>query len=81
MAGVNLPTYMEEHEHQMRAKDGGREPSPAPAPRYVDPAQLHPLLNMQVPKGVEYMSVEDPQASAGWGDALMYLNYLILLHT
>eukprot|EP00026_Physarum_polycephalum_P013347 Phypoly_transcript_13740.p1 GENE.Phypoly_transcript_13740~~Phypoly_transcript_13740.p1 ORF type:complete len:197 (+),score=35.57 Phypoly_transcript_13740:393-983(+) len=68
MAGVNLPTYMEEHEQQMR---GGAPAAPAPPQKYVDPMQLHPLLSMPIPKGVEYMSVEDPQASAGWGDALM----------
>lgn len=73
MAGVNLPTYMEEHEHQARADAGVPQPAAPAAPKYVDPIQLHPLLSMPIPKGVEYMSVEDPQASAGWGDSLMYL--------
>jgi hypothetical protein len=73
MAGVNLPTYMEEHDQEVRAKDPRGAPAgPAPPQKYVDPMQLHPLLSIPIPKGVEYMSVEDPQASAGWGDSLMY---------
>ena len=79
MAGVNLPTYMDEAEQVAREKEGRAAPTSAP-PKYVDPMQLHPLLSMPIPKGVEYMSVEDPQASAGWGDSLMYPFLLCSLH-
>jgi hypothetical protein len=83
MAGINpyLPTYIEEHEQQAREKEG-RAPTAPPPQKYMDPTQLHPLLSMPIPKGVEYLSVEDPQASAGWADSLMYLpvTFLLLSH-
>lgn len=36
------------------------------------PEQYHPLLNVSVPKGVEYISVDDPAISTGWGDTLIH---------
>jgi len=34
--------------------------------------QLHPLLNVSVPKGVEYIQVDDPSFGSGWADTLIY---------
>lgn len=72
MSGINFPTYIEEHEQQNQPKQTQQQAAAPPNQQYVDPIQLHPLLNMPIPKGVEYMSVDDPQASSGWGDSLMY---------
>lgn len=73
MSGISFPTYIEEHEqNQRQTSQQPVAPPPQQNQQYVDPIQLHPLLNMPIPKGVEYMSVDDPQASSGWGDSLMY---------
>lgn len=71
MATLNFPTYMDEHSGDKKSTAA----APPPPPQQVqDPLQLHPLLNMPIPKGVEYTTIEDPTASSGWGDSLMYLN-------
>jgi hypothetical protein len=58
---VGFPTYMDEFE---KKKDRREED--------LNPIAYHPLLNVPVPKGVEYVNVDDPQFGSGWGDALTY---------
>ncbi len=74
MSGVNFPTYYEEHEAQQSKQPQQQQPQQPPQPPqpYMDPIQLHPLLNMPIPKGVEYMTIEDPNVGSGWGDTLVY---------